>query len=225
MPEATHQSDESTTSNRALDSISVLLVEDHALVRRGLRRLLEDDSLIRIVGEASDGEEAIRLAVTLLPAVAIVDCALPGMSGLAAITRIREVSPATAVLMLSMHSESTWIQRALKSGARGYILKNAVDLDLARAVRDVAAGHTVIDPQLTLSSTLKGERAYGLTPRELQVLQLIVHGKSNKEIAHHLNLSVNTVGVHRANMMQTLQIHNTAELVAYAIRNGFATPK
>jgi DNA-binding NarL/FixJ family response regulator len=226
MPEAANSSslDLGTMDDR-FDDISVLLVEDHALVRQGFRRLLEDDPLVRIVGEASDGEEAVRLASILQPVVAVVDCALPGISGLATITRIREVSPGTSVLMLSMHSENTWIQRALKSGARGYILKNAVNLDLVEAVKDVAAGHTVIDPQLKLSSVLKGERACGLTARELQVLQLIVDGKSNKEIASHLNLSANTVGVHRANMMQALQIHNTAELVAYAIHNGLANPK
>ena len=201
--------------------ISVVLAEDHALVRRGFRRLLEDEPAIQVVGEASDGEEAVRLAQELQPAVVIMDCALPGISGLVATSRIREVSSHTAVLMLSMHSEGTWVRKALAAGARGYALKNAVDLDLVATVKRVAAGEIVLDPRLARPTTaLKGERTSGLTPRELQVLKLIVDGKSSKEIACHLDLSTNTVAVHRANMMQALRIHNTAELVAYAIRNG-----
>jgi len=112
------------------------------------------------------------------------------------------------------------VQQALAAGARGYILKSAMDLDLAAAIRKAAAGETVLDPQLTRSSSLRGERAPGLTQRELQILQLIVDGKSNKEIADQLELSVNTVAVHRANIMDALEIHKTAELVVYAIRNG-----
>ncbi|HTD23484.1 MAG TPA: response regulator transcription factor [Terriglobales bacterium] len=200
--------------------ISVLLVDDHALVRRGFRRILEDDAEIRIVGEASDSAEAIRLAGDLQPQVVVMDCALPGTNGLVATTRILEISPQTSILMLSMHSEDTWVRKALQAGARGYILKNAMDLDLVRAVKRVAAGEQVLDPQLTPQVTEKGERSHGLTARELQILQLIVDGKSNKEIASDLDLSANTVAVHRANMMQALGLHKTAELVAYGIRNG-----
>lgn len=210
--------------DQQLRGISVLLAEDHALVRRGFRRMLEDDLRIRIVGEASNGEEAVHLARELQPDVVIMDCALPGISGLVATRRICEGSARTAVLMLSMHSEATWVSKAIKSGARGYILKNASDLDLATAVKRVAAGETVLDPQLARPTALRGERSCELTSRELQVLQLIVDGKSNKEIASHLDLSPNTVGVHRANMMQALRIHNTAGLVAYAIRNGLVNP-
>ena len=122
--------------------------------------------------------------------------------------------------MLSMHSEDTLVRQALDAGARGYILKNAVDLELATAIRRVAAGEIVLDAQLAKPVTLRGERNAGLTTRELEVLQLIVNGKSNKEIADDLKLSVNTVAVHRANIMETLGIHKTAELVVYAIRNG-----
>jgi DNA-binding NarL/FixJ family response regulator len=202
------------------DKISVLLVDDHALVRRGFRRMLEDEPDISVVGEASDGEEAVQLAQKLRPRVTVMDCALPGMSGLLATKRILEILPDTSVLMLSMHPEETLVRQALDVGARGYILKNAVDLELGTAIRKVVAGEIVLDPQLSRPEVLKGERNYALTARELEILQLIVDGKSNKEIANQLKLSANTVAVHRANMMDALGIHKTAELVVYAIRNG-----
>lgn len=202
------------------DKISVLLVDDHSLVRRGFRRILEDEPDIAVVGEAGDGNEAVRLAKELKPTVIVMDCALPGASGLVATRQILEHAPQQAVLMLSMHAEDTWVRQALDAGARGYVLKNAVDLELPTAVRRVAAGEVVLDPQVSPRTVLKGERNGGLTARELEILQLIVDGKSNKEIADQLNLSVNTVAVHRANIMDALGIHKTAELVVYAIRNG-----
>lgn len=200
--------------------LSVLLVDDHALVRKGFRRMLDDDPSIAVVGEASEGNEAVRLALELRPQVIVMDCALPGISGIDATRRILAKSPTTKVLMLSMHSEDTLIRQALEAGARGYILKNAVDLDLVNAIKRAAEGHLVLDPQLTKPEALKGERDFGLTPRELEVLRHIVAGKSNKEIAAELKLSANTVAVHRANIMDALGIHKTAELVVYAIRNG-----
>ncbi len=202
------------------NKISVLLVDDHALVRRGFRRILEDEPDIMVAGEASNGEEAVRLAQQLYPRVIVMDCALPGMNGLEATRKILENTPQAMVLMLSMHPEETWVQQALAAGARGYILKNAVDLELGAAIRRVAAGEKVLDSQLDRPEALKGERGAALTQRELQILQKIVDGKSNKEIASELSLSANTVAVHRANMMDTLGIHKTAELVVYAIRNG-----
>lgn len=202
------------------NKITVLLVDDHALVRRGFRRMLEDEPDISVVGEASDGEEAIRLARELEPQVILMDSALPHVSGLEATRQILAARPASLILMLSMHSENTLVRQALDAGARGYILKNAVDLELPAAVRRVVAGEIVLSPQLSRSDALKGERNSGLTVRELQILQLIVNGKSNKEIAEQLDLSVNTVGVHRANIMDALGIHKTADLVVYAIRNG-----
>jgi DNA-binding NarL/FixJ family response regulator len=123
-------------------------------------------------------------------------------------------------LMLSMHSEDTWVRQSLEAGARGYMLKNALDQELVDAIRRIAAGEEVLDPQIARRTNLKGERETGLTVRELEILQLIVAGLSNKEIASHLNLSANTVAVHRANIMDALGIHKTAELVVYAIRNG-----
>ena len=200
--------------------IAVLLVDDHALVRRGFRRLLEDEADIEVRGETGDGEEAVRMAKELHPNVVVMDCALPGVNGLIATRRILEENKKVAVLMLSMHSEDTWVRQALESGARGYILKNALDLELVTAIRRVAAGEVVLDPQIDRLTALKGERDSGLTAREMEVLQLIVDGKSNKEIASQLNLSTNTVAVHRANIMDALGIHKTAELVVYAIRNG-----
>jgi len=202
------------------DKISVLLVDDHALVRRGFRRMLDDDEALEVVGEASNGAEAVRLAEQLHPQVIVMDCQLPELNGVAATRIILRSHPETAILMLSMHSEDTLVRQALDAGARGYVLKNANDLDLASAVKNVAAGKSVIDPQLQRTETLKGERDTALTARELEVLQHIVAGKSNKEIASELELSVNTISVHRANIMDRLGIHKTAELVVYAIRNG-----
>ena len=200
--------------------ITVLLVDDHSLVRRGFRRMLEDESDMEVVGEAGDGEAAIKLAKELHPRVVVMDCALPGINGLDATRTILQELPQTAVLMLSMHTENTWVRQAIDAGAKGYVLKNALDLELGAAIRKVAAGESVFDPQVEQKEVLKGERNAALTPRELEVLQMIVDGKSNKEIAVALDLSANTVAVHRANIMNTLGIHKTAELVVYAIRAG-----
>jgi DNA-binding NarL/FixJ family response regulator len=205
------------------DKITVLLVDDHALVRKGFRRMLEDDPTILVVGEASDGNDAVKLAMELKPKVTVMDCALPGISGIEATRQIRAKFPEARILMLSMHSEDTLVRQALEAGARGYILKNAMDLDLIKAVKGVAEGKTVLDPQLAKPDALKGERDSGLTVRELEILQHIVAGKSNKEIATELKLSANTVAVHRANIMDALGIHKTAELVVYAIRNGLVS--
>ena len=200
--------------------ISVLLVDDHSLVRRGFRRMLEDEADIDVVGEAADGEEAIKLVRSLKPQVVIMDSALPGINGLEATRKILQFAPETLVLMLSMHSEDTWVRQALDAGARGYVLKNAMDLEIGSAIRRIIEGEIVLDAQLAKQENLKGERNSGLTRREVEILQLICDGKSNKEIAAKLDLSANTVAVHRANIMDALGIHKTAELVVYAIRNG-----
>ncbi|PYV46488.1 MAG: DNA-binding response regulator [Acidobacteria bacterium] len=202
------------------EKISVLLVDDHSLVRRGFRRMLEDEADINVVGEAADGEEAINLVRSLAPRVIVMDCALPGINGLQATRKILQMAPDTLVLMLSMHTEETWVRQALDAGARGYVLKNAMDLELGSAIRRIVNGETVLDGQISMQESLKGERNSGLTRREVEILQLICDGKSNKEIAAQLELSANTVAVHRANIMDALGIHKTAELVVYAIRNG-----
>ena len=203
--------------------ITVLLADDHALVRRGFRRLLEDDPGIQVVGEASNGDEAIALARQLEPQVAVMDVAMPGTNGLAATRAILAAAPKTAVLMLSMHQEETLVRQAMEAGARGYVLKNALDLDLASAVKRVAAGETVLDPAIVRDAPLAGERSR-LTPRELQVLQLICDGLSNRAIAAKLDLSINTVAVHRANIRNALGVHKTAELVVSAIQHGLVNP-
>lgn len=202
------------------EAIRVLLVDDHALVRRGFRRILEDAPDIEVVGEAGSGEDAVRTARRLKPTVIVMDCAMPGMDGLAATRKIREFAGDVGILMLSMHAEDTWVRQALEAGANGYLLKNVLDLDLVKAVRSVAAGDLTLDPQVSRPEALKGEEVPGLSARELEVLQLIVEGKSNREVARDLGLSVNTVAVHRANIMQRLGVHKTAQLVVYAVRHG-----
>ena len=203
-------------------TITVLLVDDHALVRRGFRRMLEDDAEIEVLGEASDGHDAVEAAARLHPAVVVMDFALPSMNGAVATRLILKDSPQTAVLMLSMHSEASFVRTCLEAGARGYLLKNAMDLELVAAVKQVAGGARVLDPRLGAVAE-SASAAPALSTRELEVLQLIVNGKSNKDIATVLGLSANTVAVHRANIMQTLGIHNTAELVVYAIREGLVS--
>ena len=203
--------------------ITVLLVDDHSLVRRGFRRMLEDESDMDVVGEAGNGEDSIKLAKELHPQVVVMDCALPGMNGLQATRHIVEDSPETAVLMLSMHTESTWVRQAIDAGAKGYVLKNALDLELGAAIRKVAAGETVFDPQVEQRSLLKGERSAALTQRELEVLQMIVNGKSNAEAAAILGLSPRSVETYRLRLMQKLGIQDLPTLVKFAIRHGMTT--
>lgn len=199
--------------------ITILLIDDHAIVRRGFRRLIEDEADMKVVGEGGDGLEAVALAASLKPQVIVMDYALPGINGALATRQILAAHPAGAVLILSMHTERQYVENSLDAGARGYLMKNALDLELVDAIRRVAAGELLIDPKLAPAD---GKRR-GLTTRELEVLQHIVAGKSNKEIAGVLDLSVHTVAVHRAHIMDQLGLHNAAELVAYAIRNGLVT--
>ena len=198
---------------------TVLLVDDHALVRRGFRRILEDEADITVVGEASDGAEAVQMACDLKPRVVLMDYAMPRMNGLLATRQILRERPEIVIIMLSMHSEEMWVRQVIQAGVRGYILKNALDLDLGSAIRQAAVGRLVLGVPMPEPLVPRGGRHGGLTPRELEVLQLIVDGRSNREIAALLSLSDNTVSVHRANIMNQLDIHKTAELVVYAIRN------
>jgi DNA-binding NarL/FixJ family response regulator len=200
--------------------ISVLLVDDHGLVRKGFRRMLEDDPAIRVVGEATNGQEAIRMAQELRPRVIVMDMAMPGLDGVQATREILKHLPDTAVLILSMYSEENYVRNALDAGARGYVLKEALDVDLAGAIKDLAAGRHVIGPGVLTANREPDPDYDRLTPREKQILELIAKGNSNKEIAALLNLSVNTVAVHRANLMSALGIHRTTELVVWAVKKG-----
>ncbi len=205
-----------------MKEITVLLVDDHQLVRKGFRRILEDDPDIQVIGEAGSGVDAIQMAEKFAPRVVVMDMAMPGLDGVQATREILKKAPTTAILILSMYAEENYIRNAFEAGAKGYLLKSAIEVDLTEAVKTVASGRRY-------ASGLKpgeGQPADGfemLTQREKQVLQLIAQGNSNKEIAAMLQLSVNTVSVHRANLMEALNIHRTAELVVYAIRKGLVT--
>jgi DNA-binding NarL/FixJ family response regulator len=215
-------------------SIRVVLVDDHALVRQGFRRILEDDPELQVVGEASNGLDAIGLVKKTDPDVVVMDMAMPEMSGLHATMELMKQRPGTKVLILSMYSDEQYVRNALDAGAKGYILKNAIENDLTRAVKAVASGEQYLAPELS-SLLIRAMQTGGfektsdpydrLTQREKQVLQLIAHGKSNKEIAVMLDLSVNTVAVHRANLMSALGVHKTPELVLFAVKKGLVLPE
>jgi DNA-binding NarL/FixJ family response regulator len=207
------------------EDITVLLADDHSLVRRGFRRILEDDEGIKVIGEASNGVEAIRMSNELKPKVVVMDLSMPELDGVQATKEIVKHLPETQVLVLSMHAEDNYVRNALDAGAKGYLLKSAIDVDLVGAVRTVAEGKRFIGSGLRYVSSDADDELKRLTAREKQVLQLIAQGKSNKEIAALLDLSVNTVSVHRANLMEKMNIHRTAELVLFAIRKGLVAPQ
>ncbi len=207
------------------EAISVLLADDHSLVRRGFRRILEDEEGMQVVGEASNGVEAIRLSHELKPKVVVMDLSMPELDGVQATREIVKHLPDTQVLVLSMHSDDNYVRNALDAGAKGYLLKSAIDVDLVGAIRAVAEGQRFIGSGLKYVAQEQDDELKRLTAREKQVLQLIAQGKSNKEIASLLELSVNTVSVHRANLMEKMNIHRTAELVLFAIRKGLVAPQ
>ena len=207
------------------EEITVLLVDDHSLVRRGFRRILEDDEGMKVVGEASTGVEAIRLAYDLKPKVVVMDLSMPELDGVQATKEIVKHLPGTEVLILSMHAEDNYVRNALDGGAKGYLLKSAIDVDLVGAIKAVAEGKRFMGSGLKYVPHEQLDELSKLTAREKQVLQLIAQGRSNKEIASLLDLSVNTVSVHRANLMEKMNIHRTAELVLFAIRKGLVAPQ
>ncbi|MCU1294683.1 MAG: DNA-binding response regulator [Bryobacterales bacterium] len=207
------------------DQITVLLADDHSLVRRGFRRILEDDEQVKVVGEASNGVEAIRMAYELKPKVVVMDLSMPELDGVQATKEIVKHLPDTQILILSMHAEDNYVRNALDAGAKGYLLKSAIDVDLVGAIKTVAEGKRFIGSGLKYVAQDTDDELKRLTNREKQVLQLIAQGKSNKEIAALLELSVNTVSVHRANLMEKMNIHRTAELVLFAIRKGLVAPQ
>jgi two-component system response regulator NreC len=217
------------------NKIRVLLAEDHTLVRQGFRRILEDDARITVVGEASTGLAALQLAKELKPEVVVMDLSMPELGGLEASAEILKELPKTKILILSMYSNDAYVRKAFEIGAKGYILKNAIEVDLTRAVVALSEGGAYMSPgisNLVIESLRAGsfedtsQDAYErLTLREKEVLQLIAQGKSNKEIAVLLSISVNTVAVHRAHVMETLGLHRTAELVLYAVKRGLIVPQ
>ncbi len=217
-------------SNNPEKKIRVLLAEDHTLVRQGFRRILEDDPRIVVVGEASTGLAAIEQCKQLKPDVVLMDLAMPELGGLEASAEILKENPDIRILILSMYSNEAYVRKAFEVGAKGYMLKNAIELDLTRAVTALAEGGAYMSPgvsNLVIESLKAGsfqdtskDPYERLTLREKEVLQLIAQGKSNKEIAQLLNISVNTVAVHRAHVMETLGLHRTAEIVLYAVKRG-----
>ena len=210
--------------------IRILLSDDHAVIRRGLRLILEQQRDFEIVGEASDGREAVALAASLRPDVAVLDITMPNLNGIEAARQIAAKHPDTSVVVLSMHADESFVLRALKAGARGYVLKESGDADLINAVRLVVQGKSFFSPavsRLLVEDYVRQlldkdiEDSYDLlTPREREILQLVAEGKSNKDIANALNLSPYTVETHRGNLLEKLNLHSVPELILYAVRKG-----
>jgi two-component system, NarL family, response regulator NreC len=210
--------------------IRVLLADDHQLMRSGVRLMLEREADLTVVGEASDGREAVALAKSMKPEVVVMDIGMPNLNGIEAAHQMTQDNPELAIVMVSMHSDETYVLRALKAGARGYLLKDSAEADLTKAVHVVAAGKSFFSPavsRLLLDDYVRKlkrsgtEDAYDLlTPREREILQLIAEGKSNKDIANLLDLSVYTIESHRENLMKKLNLKGLPELILYAVRRG-----
>ena len=211
-------------------TIRVLLADDHQLMRSGIRLMLERETNLSVVGEANDGREAVALAKSLRPDVVVMDIGMANLNGIEAAQQMTGDSPEIAVVMLSMHSDESYVLRALKAGARAYLLKDSAEADLIKAVHAVAGGKSFFSPAVSkvlLDDYVRKLRRSGtedaydlLTPREREVLQLIAEGKSNKDIANLLNLSVYTVESHRSNLMEKLNVRGLPELILYAVRKG-----
>jgi two-component system, NarL family, response regulator NreC len=203
----------------------ILLADDHTIVRQGLKLIISSHADLQVIGEAANGREVLELAEKLKPDVILMDVAMPELNGIEATRRLREVSPRTKVLVLSMHKEAVYVREILKAGARGYILKDAIDTELISAIQSVARGDGYISP--AISGTLLSDYRQNITnpldllsSREREVLQLIAEGRTNKEVATRLNLSVYTVDSHRGKIMEKLNLHSTGELVRFAMKQG-----
>jgi DNA-binding NarL/FixJ family response regulator len=209
-------------------AVRILLADDHGVVRKGLRFLLERQAGMEVVGEASDGREAVRLAEATHPDVVIMDIAMPLLNGIEATGQMLKRDPRVGVIILSMHSDEDYLLSALNAGAKGYLLKESADADLVRAIHSVTKGTPFFSPEIAKTMLEDYVRflqqrnlqdSYDLlTEREKEVLQLLAEGRSNKEVATILNISVYTVDTHRLHLMQKLSLHNTAEIVLYAVR-------
>jgi two-component system, NarL family, response regulator NreC len=210
--------------------IRILLADDHTVMRRGLRLLLESHTEFRVVAEAADGRQAVEQAETSQPDVVVIDITMPNLSGIEAAQRISAVLPNAAIVILSMHSDEGYVLRALKSGAKGYLLKDSAEGDLIDAIKSVHEGKTFFSPEISKMlmedyvreiRTRGAEDSYDLlTSREREILQLLAELKSNKEIAQLLNLSLYTIETHRRNLQEKLNLHSFAELILYAVRKG-----
>lgn len=210
--------------------IRILLADDHTVMRRGIRLLLESQPEFSVVAEASDGRQAVQQAEATLPDVAVMDIAMPNLSGIEAAQRIASAQPNTAIVILSMHSDEGYVLRALKVGAKGYLLKDSAEGDLIEAIKAVHQGKTFFSPEISKMlvedyvreiRTRGAEDTYDLlTSREREILQLLAERKSNKEIAQALNISVYTIETHRRNLHEKLNLHSLAELILYAVRKG-----
>ena len=210
--------------------LRILLADDHKLMRGGLRLLLEQQPALTVVGEADDGRQAVEKTSSLKPDVVVLDIGMPNLNGIEACAQITQTLPTTSVVMLSMHSDEAYVLRALKAGARAYLLKDSAESDLVRAVQAVSEGKSYFSPavsQVLLEDYVRKLQRSGvedsfdlLTPREREILQLVAEGKSNKDVANLLNLSVYTVETHRANLMQKLNLRSVPELILYAVRKG-----
>jgi len=213
-----------------MKKVRILLADDHQLMRSGVRLMLEREPDMSVVGEASDGRQAVALAKSLRPDVVIMDIGMPNLNGIEAATQMTQENPELAIMILSMHPDETYVLRALKAGARGYLLKDSAEADLIKAVHVVANGKSFFSPSVSkvlLDDYVRKLKRSGtddaydlLTPREREVLQLIAEGKSNKDIANLLNLSVYTVESHRSNLMEKLNLRGLPELILYAVRKG-----
>ncbi|HTQ55380.1 MAG TPA: response regulator transcription factor [Bryobacteraceae bacterium] len=207
------------------EKIRILLADDHAVVRQGFKMILAAQADMEIVGEAGNGREALDLAGQLQPDLVVMDVAMPELNGIEATRRLADLSPRTRVLALSMHKDSVYVREILRAGARGYLLKDSIASDLLAAVRAVARGEGYLSPGVS-DAVLNDYRRHVtdpidlLTSREREVLQMIAEGKTNKEIATVLNLSVYTVDAHRGRIMEKLNLHSVNELVRFAVRNG-----
>jgi two-component system response regulator NreC len=208
-----------------LKKIRILLADDHAVVRQGFSLILSAQPDMEIVGEAGNGREAVELAGRLHPDVVVMDVAMPELNGIEATRRLADSAPRARVLALSMHKDAVYVREILRAGARGYLLKDAIDHDLVAAVRSVAQGEAYLSPAVS-EAVLSDYRRHVkdpldlLTSREREVLQMIAEGKTNKEIATVLSLSVYTVDAHRGRIMEKLNLHSMGELVRFAMRNG-----
>jgi two-component system, NarL family, response regulator NreC len=213
-----------------MSAIRILLADDHTIMRRGLRLLIESQPEFCVVAEASDGRQAVQQAEATMPDVAVMDIAMPNLSGIEAAQRIATAQPATAIVILSMHSDEGYVLRALKVGAKGYLLKDSAEGDLIEAIKAVHQGKTFFSPEISKMlvedyvreiRTRGAEDTYDLlTSREREILQLLAERKSNKEIAAALNISVYTIETHRRNLHEKLNLHSLAELILYAVRKG-----